>query len=67
MKVTNFNLHNTKKMILSTDTIEKMNDFILNDGSDYNLIGIDTFEYKNKLDIRMTFEHGLLLFMTIEK
>lgn len=53
-------LYNYKgTVICKTDSVEKMNDFIKNDGADYNIINI--MNYEN--DIRIDFESGSQLFL----
>ena len=50
-------------MIYKTNSVKEMNDFIQNDGSEYNIINIENFEN----DIRIDFESGLQLFLITEK
>ena len=54
-------LYNYKgTVIYKTDSVEKMNDFMMNkDGADYNIINIMNFEN----DIRIDFESGSQLFL----
>ena len=50
MKITKCELYNyNTKLIEKTDTIEKMNEFIQNDGSNYELMNISSFDDKNLL------------------
>ena len=58
--------HN-RKLLKKTNTINEISNFIENDGSEYEVINIDSFDYKNCMDIRINFENGLTLFITIEK
>ena len=51
------------KEIYKTDTVEKMNKFIQNDGAEYNIMNIDNYEN----DIRIDFESGSQLFLITEK
>ena len=51
------------KEIYKTDTVEKMNKFIQNDGADYNIMNIENYEN----DIRIDFESGSQLFLIAEK
>ena len=68
MKVTKCELYKYNMDLLEkTNTIEEMNDYIQNDGSDYNFMNIDSYNYKNCMDIRIDFESGSTLFITIEK
>ena len=68
MKITKCELYNyNTKLVEKTDTIEKMNEFIQNDGSDYELMNIGSFDDKNFVDIRIDFYSGLALFITVEK
>lgn len=68
MKITKCELYNyNTKLIEKTDTIEKMNEFIQNDGSNYELMNISSFDDKNFVDIRIDFYSGLVLFITVEK
>ena len=68
MKITKCELYNyNTKLVEKTDTIEKMNEFIQNDGSDYEFMNISSFDDKNFVDIRIDFYSGLALFITIEK
>ena len=68
MKITKCELYNyNTKLIEKTDTIEKMNEFIQNDGSDYELMNISSFDDKNFVNIRIDFYSGLVLFITVEK
>ena len=50
-------------IIYKTNTVEKMNDFLQNDGANYNIINIMNFEN----DIRIDFESGSQLFLITEK
>ena len=50
-------------IIYKTNSVEKMNDFLQNDGADYNMINIMNFEN----DIRIDFESGSQLFLITEK
>ena len=50
-------------VIYKTNTVEKMNDFLQNDGANYNIINIMNFES----DIRIDFESGSQLFLIMEK
>lgn len=68
MKITKCELYNyNTKLVEKTDTIEKMNEFIQNDGSEYEVMNISSFDDKNFVDIRIDFYSGLTLFVTIEK
>ena len=68
MKITKCELYNyNTKLVEKTDTIEKMNEFIQNDGSNYELMNIGSFDDKNFVDIRIDFYSGLALFITVEK
>lgn len=68
MKITKCELYNyNTKLVEKTDTIEKMNEFIQNDGSEYELMNISSFDDKNFIDIRIDFYSGLVLFITVEK
>lgn len=68
MKITKCELYKYNMDLLEkTNTIEEMNEFIRNDGSEYEVMNIDSFSYKNSMDIRIDFETGLTLFITIEK
>ena len=68
MKITKCELYNyNTKLIEKTDTIEKMNEFIQNDGSNYELMNISSFDDKNFVNIRIDFYSGLVLFITVEK
>ena len=68
MKITKCELYNyNTKLVEKTDTIEKMNEFIQNDGSDYEFMNISSFDDKNFVDIRIDFYSGLALFITVEK
>ena len=68
MKITKCELYNyNTKLVEKTDTIEKMNEFIQNDGSNYELMNISSFDDKNFVDIRIDFYSGLVLFITVEK
>ena len=68
MKITKCELYAYNMDLLEkTNTIEEMNEFIRNDGSEYEVMNIDSFSYKNSMDIRIDFETGLTLFITIEK
>ena len=53
--------YNGKKLI-ETNTMKEMNDFIQNDGADYNIISFDSYEN----DIRIDFESGSQLFIIAE-
>ena len=46
------------KKLCETKNIKEMNDFIQNDGADYNIINMDSYEN----DIRIYFESGSQLF-----
>lgn len=50
------------KEIYKTDTVEKMNKFMQNDGADYNIMNIENYEN----DIRIDFESGSQLFLIAE-
>jgi hypothetical protein len=53
-------LYNYKgTVIYKTDTVEKMNDFMKEDGANYNIINIMNFEN----DYRIDFESGSQLFL----
>ena len=67
MKIIRCGMYNYQGMIKETNDIEEINEFIKNDGSDYTLENISSYEYKHSLDIRIDFEHGLSLFLTVEK
>lgn len=68
MKIGKCELYNyNTKIVEKTDTIEKMNEFIQNDGSEYEVMNIGSFDDKNFIDIRIDFYSGLALFITIEK
>ena len=68
MKITKCELYKYNMDLLEkTNTIEEMNEFIRNDGSEYEVMNIDSFSYKNSMDIRIDFETDLTLFITIEK
>ena len=57
-------LYNYKGIVIyKTDSVEKMNDFIKNDGADYNIINIMNYED----DIRIDFESGSQLFLIVTK
>ena len=49
--------------IYETNTVEKMNEFMQNDGAEYNIMNIDNYEN----DIRIDFESGSQLFLITEK
>ena len=51
------------KEIYKTDTVEKMNKFMQNDGAEYSIMNIDNYEN----DIRIDFESGSQLFLITEK
>ena len=68
MKITKCELYEYNMDLLEkTNTIEEMNEFIRKDGSEYEVMNIDSFSYKNSMDIRIDFETGLTLFITIKK
>ena len=68
MKITKCELYKYNiDLLQKTNSIEEMNEFIRNDGSEYEVINIDSFGYKNSMDIRIDFESGLTLFITVEK
>ena len=67
MKITECQLYHNMKLLNKTNNIKEMNYFIQNDGSDYNITNIKSFEYKGSFDIRIDFETGSQLFLTIEK
>ena len=50
-------------IIYKTDSVEKMNNFMKDDGANYNIINIMNFEN----DIRIDFESGSQLFLITEK
>ena len=57
-------LYNHKDTVIyKTDTVEKMNDFIKEDGANYNIINITNFEN----DLRIDFESGSHLFLITTK
>ena len=49
-------------IVYKTDNVEKMNDFLQNDGSDYDVMSIINF----KNNIRIDFKSGLQLFLITE-
>ena len=49
--------------IYKTDNVKEINDFIQNDGAEYNIINIDNYEN----DIRIDFESGSQLFLIGDK
>ena len=50
-------------VIYKIDSVEKINDFMKDDGANYNIINIMNFEN----DIRIDFESGSQLFLITEK